>query len=77
MSGIAGVIGRPSRRKDTLGKNMVSTIQFETNDRQPQTTGTGNILDTTWSAPSELNSRSTNLTDKSSSIVVKGSVIIV
>jgi len=51
-------------QKDTLEKKMVSTIQFNVDARRP--VGSSGILDTTWSAPS-------NLTGSTSGEAVKSS----
>jgi len=44
-------------QKDTLEKKMVSTIQYNVNTRRtPGATANTGVLDTTWSAPSDLTS---------------------
>jgi hypothetical protein len=46
-------------RKDTLEKKMVSTVQFNVPHQHME--GSSNILDSAWSAPSEVHSRSTKV----------------
>jgi len=53
-------------QKDTLEKKLVSTIQFNVDARRPPVVSSTGILDTTWSAPTDLTSSSTRDAVKSS-----------